>query len=140
MLLCLLCTLKWQEFQLPYVSSRDATRLVALAPAELVTNTSAALMHWLVAGRYSYVQRVSSGCVGPTADYKIGFPSSVRKSTYVINLAPVSLVYGRASDTSKTSKEPFGKNIQRISRYPFFLIDNPTAGCGLEAKEIIHGY
>jgi hypothetical protein len=80
-----------------------------------------------------------SGCVGPTPDCEIGFLSSVRKSTHVIDLAPVSLVCGRASDTSKTSKESFGKSIQRISRYPSFLVDNPTARGGLKAKEILHG-
>ena len=74
-----------------------------------------------------------------TADCEIGFLPSVRKSIHIIDLAPVSLVCGRASDTSETGKEPFGKSIQRISRYPSFLVDNPTARGGLEAEEILHG-
>ena len=56
-----------------------------------------------------------------------------------MDLAPVSLVCGRASDTIESSKGPFSKSIQRISRYPSFLAYNSTARGGLEAEEILHG-
>lgn len=73
----------------------------------------------------------------PTGDCEIGFPGSSRKTAYVIDLASLSFVCRHASDTSESSKEPFGKGVERISRHPFF-VDISTARGGMEAEEILY--
>ena len=52
----------------------------------------------------------------PAGDCEIGFPASSRKTAYVPDLAPLSFVCRHASDTSESSKEPFSKGVERISR------------------------
>jgi hypothetical protein len=69
---------------------------------------------------------------------EIGFPTSSRRE-YSRYRPRSSLLCRRASDTSETSEEPFGKSVDQIRRGPPVVADLSAARGDMEAEEILHG-
>jgi hypothetical protein len=62
------------------------------------------------------------------------------KSTHLIDLAPISFVCRHTSDTSETSKEPFGKSVEQIKRQSLFQGRSFYSPGRREAEELLRWF
>jgi hypothetical protein len=76
----------------------------------------------------------------PTSNYEIGSAKSLKKSTYIVDFAPVSSTSRYARDPGEAGKEPPSKGVNRISRGPPVPVDLATARSERKVEETLYRY
>jgi hypothetical protein len=79
------------------------------------------------------VKRLVTARAGPTSNYEIGSATSIERTTYIVDFAPVFFICCCARDTGEVTQKPFGNAVNGINRW--FSHDLATARSDIKVKK-----